>query len=262
MYSEWANSSQLRILNTLPNITLLTPANGNITTNRTPTFTWSGADDDTDSLTYEINISLVASSTCSDTNLYENNNTIGSSTSYTASRYLKCLIDNNDFYNWTVRAYDGEAFGSWAARKNVSVQSDISMSLPVNYILFGAMNMSQSINTTSGSPAPFVLRNDGNALLNISINSSALFVEGSHPSNNLQYKIRNKSGCYEDTGTQTSFTQIPATSAQALNKLNFTSGYQTGCNNVSVDVLVTVPSGEAPGNKSTIVTFISRLGEI
>ena len=43
--------------------------------------------------------------------------------------------------------------------------------------------------------------------------------------------------------------------------MNFTAGYQTGCSNTSVDLLVEVPPEERGGDKASIITFISSLGE-
>ena len=59
LYSNWVNSSNLTILNSLPVVTLTNPDNGALVTNRTPTFNWTAQDDDQDSLGYEFNISLI-----------------------------------------------------------------------------------------------------------------------------------------------------------------------------------------------------------
>jgi parallel beta-helix repeat protein len=258
------NNTETRTINVnrAPSVTLLSPANGNITTNRMPTFTWSGSDPDGDSLVYDINLS------CYDSN---GNSVISSGsdyqsgigvTSYTPSSYLKCLNDNGQYYGWTVRAYDQLAYSDWAASRNISINSLIVVSLPVSSVNFSSMNNFESKNTSTGDPAPFILSNDGNAELNISVNFTDLFSSVQNPSNNYQYKIRNNSlGCYIDSGTQTSWAQAPSMTGFAINRLNFTSGYQSGCNNVSVDLLVTIPGQEPAGNKSSITTFISGLGE-
>jgi len=88
---------------------LTSPANNNVTTNRTPTFTWSGSDDDNDALQYEINLTCwQAGSIVTLGSQY--NDTLGSATSYTPTSYLKCLSDNGQYYNWTTRVYDGEEY--------------------------------------------------------------------------------------------------------------------------------------------------------
>ena len=263
-YSNWVNSTNITILNSLPTISLTSPANSNITTNRTPIFIYSGSDADSDSLSYEINLTCYESgSIVSAGSQYINKDTVGSSTSYTLTNYLKCLKDNNQLYNWTVRAYDGEGFGNWnASERNISIQSSVSISLPRDSVNFGSMNVSQSENTSDDEPLPPVLRNDGNAELNISINFTSLWDSVSMPDSSFQYRIRNTSvGCFVASGTQTAWANSPLITANAINRLNFTSGYQTGCSNSSIDIYVSVPAQEPPGNKSSLITLTSSLGE-
>jgi len=264
-YSDWANSSVLTILNSPPTVTLIIPSDNNITTNRTPEFSWTGSDDDSDSLEYEINITCwEAGSIVTAGSVFKDKNEIGNSTSYTPSvgDYLKCLSDNNQNYKWTVRAYDGSVYGDWASLRNLSVQSLLTISLPQNSINFGKMNLSDSENTSDDSPLPIILRNDGNAELNISTNFTDLWITQPNPSSYFQYKIRNTtSGCFVQSGTQTSWIESPSITAHAIERLNFTSGYQIGCNNVSVDIYIKVPEAEPSGNKSAIITLTSKLAE-
>ena len=263
-YSDWANSSAITILNTVPAVNLTAPENANETTNRTPEFSWTGDDDDSDSLTYEINISGYYSgggrrSACDD---YQDKAAIGSDTSYIPSEYIRCLVDNGYYLNWTVRAYDTEEYGSWTAERNITINSEITVSLPVSEINFGSMNLSEYKDTTGDDPEAIVLQNDGNAEINVSINFTALWDSAAFPSDKFRYKLREPSGeCYEDAGTQTAWLNAPPTTTESVNKLNFTSGYQTGCNNASLDINITVPSDEPAGNKSSIVTFTASLSE-
>ncbi|MFA5723595.1 MAG: LamG domain-containing protein [Candidatus Pacearchaeota archaeon] len=264
-YSEWVNSSELVILNTLPNVTLISPVENNLTTNRTPLFSWNGSDDDEDILTYEFNLTLVPSSLCTDSfERSQNKETLLSNTSYIATPYLRCLYDNGDFYNWKVRAYDGETYSNWTNLRNVSIQSLVSISLPVDSINFGVLGLSEKANTSSGEYPPMILQNNGNVESNITANFTDLWEGASNPSENYQFKITNTtSNCFNPLNTITSFTNAtaPGITGNIIQKLNFTSGYQTGCNNVSVDILVRVPSSEPAGNKSSMITFTSHLGE-
>ncbi len=265
-YSNWVNSSapaNLTILNTVPTATLIAPANANQTTDRTPNFNWTGSDDDNDTLTYEINISLVAGSLCSEADRYVNKDSLGSNLNYTPSNYLKCLWDNLDNYTWTVRAYDGQSFGVWnASARYILISSDVSVSLPVSSVNFGTMNISASENTSDGNPAPIVLQNNGNAYLNVSVNFTSLWSSVNLPNETFRFKIRNVSaGCFNYGNSTTSWTNSPLITASVINRLNFTAGYQTGCNNASVDLFVQVPVNEVAGSKSSIINFISQLGE-
>lgn len=263
--SNWVNTSvNLSILNSLPVVTLSAPAHGNITINRTPVFSWTGNDDDGDTLEYELNLTCyyIPGGACSTDTRYITRGTIGTATSYLTSPFLAFLFDNNYYYNWSVRSWDGDSFGSWTAHRNISIQSDIVISLANASIQFGALNLSASQNTTTGNPSSIVLRNNGNTLLNVSLNFTSLFLRAPSPSDNLQYRISNNTAnCFISTGTQTSFAQAPTLLTRAIHQMNFTSGYQTACSNLSVDVLVTVPSDEPPGNKSSLITFVASLGE-
>ena len=263
-YSAWVNSSYVKILNSLPSVLLSSPADKNQTTNRTPVFSWTGSDNDNDALTYEINISCLYTpgGTCHAGDRYVNKDSLSSATSYKPSAYLEYLLDNNYFYNWTIRAYDGESFSSWAIERNISIISELVMSLPIQEIDFSNLTIGQSANTSTGNPAPLVLRNDGNTYLNVSINFSTLFSNVAMPSSNYQFKVnRTADDCFVDAGTQTTWLNANSITTFAINRLNFTSGYQAGCRNASIDLLVSVPMNELPGKKSSIITFISSLGE-
>ena len=263
--TEWTNSSELLILNTLPNVTLILPVENNITDNRTPLFTWNASDDDSDTLKFEFNITLIPSSLCTDSfDRYQSKEALLGNTSYTATPYLRCLSDNGDFYNWTVRAYDGENYSNWTNPRSISIQSLVSISLPVENINFGVLKLSEKANTSSGDYSPMVLENNGNVESNITANFTNLWESAPNPSQHYQFKITNTtSSCFNPSSTTTSFTNAtaPGITGNVIQNLNFTSGYQAGCNNVSVDVLLEVPSGEPAGNKSSTITFTSYLGE-
>ncbi|MBS3080109.1 LamG domain-containing protein [Candidatus Pacearchaeota archaeon] len=268
IFSNWTNSSSppnVTIVNTLPTVALTDPANGNATTDRTPNFSYSGSDDDSDSLEYEINLTAyyTGGGRRQSCDQYLNKNIVGSATVFAPTTYLKCLIDNGYYFNWTVRAYDGDGYGDWnESERNITIQSDISVSLPVSVVNFGTLNVSKSDNTSDDSPAPFIIRNDGNADQNISVNFTQIFDRVTIPNESLRFMIRNlTAGCFIVANTTTSWTNAPTATTPIIHRLNFTSGYQDGCSNSSVDIHIKVPSDEPPGDKSSVVTFISSLGE-
>ena len=113
-----------------------------------------------------------------------------------------------------------------------------------------------------------ILKNDGNAELNITVNFTDLWNSVSNPSKYFQFKIRNlTNNCFVYSNTTTSWTNAtaPGITAHAIQRLNFTSGYQTGCNNASIDINIEVPSTETVSidnePRSSIITFMSSLGE-
>jgi hypothetical protein len=254
-----ANSSNLTILNTVPTLNLSSPANDTTTTDRTPTFNWSANDEDNDALTFELVVNLTAASTCFESDRYI---TGISESNHTLADYLKCLWDNNDFYTWEVRAYDGENYSLWTQQRTIKIQSEIILSVPVNNVNFGTLDIFDKDNTTDDSPQPFVINNSGNALVNISANFSFIFEKVQAASQYYRYKARNRtSGCFVIEESVINFTDASSITSNVITRLNFTSGFQTGCNNASLDILLEVPPEEPPGNKSSIATFIASLAE-
>jgi len=257
-YSDWVNSSKLEILNTLPVVTLVSPANYNITTNRTPEFSWSGSDDDGDSLYYDVNISCYPQ--CSiDNRLIED---IGGDETYVITAYLQYLKDNNDYYNWSVRASDdaGDTYGEWADDWKIEIQAEVIMSLPVDNINFGSLGMDATSNTTGGSPAPFEIQNDGNCLLNISLNATDLWTSIFGNSSYYQYKIDNKTGeegSFNWDLSDIDWTQVPNSNQIVIVKLNWSDATDSA----EMDLLVTVPPQESAGDKSSTLHFTAELGE-
>ncbi|MCK4553039.1 LamG domain-containing protein [Candidatus Pacearchaeota archaeon] len=251
-------SNTLTIANTLPTVTLVSPEDENTTTNRTPFFSWSGSDDDGDSLEYELNLTLVASSLCTD----PDRGVIGiSDENYTVSHYLNCLYDNSDYYEWSVRASDdsGSTYGAWSSIRKIYINSDIVISLPVDAINFGSF-LTGTNDTSDDVPAPFELQNDGNCLLNVSINATDLWTAVSNPSDYFKYKIDNKSGeagAFNWLQSQIDWQQIPATEATSIVELNWSNSMDIA----EIDLNVTVPSQEVAGDKSSTVYFIASLGE-
>ncbi len=253
-FSNLTFSQNLIILNTPPITNLASPADGNITTNRTPTFIWNAADDDNDILTYELNVSCYPG--CSSDNRYF----IGlNNLSNTLTNDLQFLSDNNFYYNWSARAHDGETFGNWAKERRINIQSLLTISLINNSVNFGELKNNETKNTTSGSPEPLVIQNDGNSFLNIGVDAASFFESEPNPTSNYQFKIDNSTehGAFDWIFSLVDWTNIPAVTTLAIAKLNYLDSRDTA----RIDLLVRVPDEEPAGNKSSIITFTSTLGE-
>lgn len=260
-YSEWYNSSNLSIENTAPNIpTLISPPNGNITTNRTPSFYWNGSDIDGDTLTYELSLTCYNSlgGGCSDDNrlisgISEENKTL--------SNYLEYLKDNDYYYNWSVRAYDGVYYSLWASPWKLEIQASLDVILINDTINFESIERDESKNTTLNEPYPFSLQNDGNCFANVSINATQLWNTIPSDSNSYQFKADNytqENGSFDWLSSKFSWTQMPITGQTiAISKFNFNDTQDV----VEVDVLVTVPNQEPAGDRQSTVYFPISLGE-
>ncbi len=261
--SGWGNSSNLTILNSLPIVILEYPADEANIISRTPNFNWTSSDADEDSLKYQINITLLGSSSCVDlerdiTGISDENYTISE------SNYLKCLHDNQDWYQWKVRASDdsGVSYGNYTDLWNFTVDSVLTIELLNDTINFGSINITQTNDTSNDNPIPFLLENKGNCLINVSLNASELWNSVGGNSNNYRYKIDNKSGeqgAFDNSLSKINWTQIPITPENNTAIVFF--NWSDVNDLAEIDLLVIVPENEPPGSKSSNITFISRLAE-
>ncbi|MBU3913734.1 MAG: hypothetical protein KKE50_06605, partial [Nanoarchaeota archaeon] len=249
-YSNWSNSSSLEIRNSLPVVTLLSPESGNITINRTPEFSWSASDADSDDLTYEINIT---SSSFTDDDRYLADIL---SLSYVPSSDLKYLSDNGYYYTWRVRATDGD-YGDWTDSNTINITSYVSISLLTDSVNFGITNMSEEKNTTQDNPAPMIINNAGNVLVNVSVNATELWESESQPTERFIGKIRSYFG--NASWANTTWFRIPSLTGAVsiIDRLQ----YKDTNDSVKFDISVKVPDAEPPGNKSSTINFLARLAE-
>jgi hypothetical protein len=261
-YSDWVNTTNLTILNTPPVVALTGPDDSILVSNRTSEFNWTGTDDDAgDSLTYEINITLVAASLCGDA-YREVSNFAG--TEYAPETEMRCLYDNLDYYTWSARASDGEVNGSWAPAYKINITSLIVMSLPTSLIEFGKLNYlgSNSNDTADNSPLPFVIQNDGNCFVNVSIAASSMWKTLANPNSYYQFKVNlsNELNSFNWETSTTSWTDMPlagVATGMAIAKLNYSDTQDSA----AVDIRVQVPSLEPPLVRNSTVVFTSSLGE-
>ncbi len=256
-YSSWAHSENLIIVNTIPTTTLSSPSNGFSTIDRTPTFNWVGEDDDNDDITYDFNISLVASSLCTDSDKFIEDI---STNTYTTSA-LNCFFDNGDYYIWSVRAKDDESTGEWENYYNINISVLIDISVPVSSVSFGEIPYLGSDNTTDNSPLPFVIQNNGNSFINLNISATDLWDIVSNPTEYYKIKVDNVSGeegAFNWTGSTVDWVNVPAIGDTIfIDKLN----YLDYIDSAEIDIYVQVPVNEIPTAKSSTITFVSSFDE-
>ena len=254
-YSEWGNSDNMTILNSKPVVTLSLPADGAALVDRTPTFTWTATDGDGDDLTYTINVSSVASSLCEDADRINTSDGL----SYTPTTDLRCLFDNNDYYVWKVQANDGEEDGAWSDERNFSISTTVSITMVSSDIYLGSLLRGNSSNTDDG-PSPFEIENDGNVLINVSINATKLW--DTEPDSSLYYQFKADASSESDSfswlGSLTNWTNVPFTGyVVAVNNLE----YEEASDTAEIDINVTVPINEDYGIKNSTIVFLGVLSE-
>ncbi|MCD6496556.1 MAG: hypothetical protein J7K54_04765 [Candidatus Aenigmarchaeota archaeon] len=262
--SDWNNAS-LTILNTPPDqIVLSAPESGNTTTNRTPAFSWvEGTDDDSDSLTYYLNLTcgyLGGGTDCSDDNhltLVQNGNCSAGFCNFTIPYELKYFGDDNYYYNWSVRAYDQEDYGTWSSTRNITINTNVAITLYNDTVQFGAILLGQSNDTTDDSPEPFRIRNDGNCFVDVNLSSSDLMWDTHpEPSSYYMYKVDNVTGeenslNWSSPNTTSSWSPVPDVNGSAMSFFN----YSDATDEAEIDLYIEPPSGEPAGVKTSTLLF-------
>lgn len=225
----------------------------------TPSFTWTGSDDDNDILTYEFNISLVPAGFCSDPDVYAQSLPTGD---YTLTSDLNCFADDGNYYIWSARANDGVGFGDWASYFRINITTLVSINMTTDLIEFGKMIPLVSNDTTDNSPNPFVIENDGNVKVNVSVGASSLWTSIANPSSYYKFKIDNKTNELNSFNwplSLTSWTNMPIT-ASAIRGITELK-YQDANDSAEIDVYVEVPPNEQPGTRNSTVTLTATRGE-
>lgn len=265
-YSSWTNTTgNVTILNTLPDIPgLSSPADGSATTDRTPMFSWTGTpnDDDGDVVSFDLNITCynTAGGPCAGSGNDDRLITGISSTTETLTSELQYFIDNNDYYNWTVRAYDGEEYSSWATDYSLNITALVDVTLPNGSVEFGVVSPLGNYDTTDDSPKPFLIQNDGTVFVNISISATDLWAKQLNPSRYYQYKIANytlENGSFNWALSRIFFRNLSTSAETAIVELNYSNATDTA----EIDINISVPLDEPADVRSSTVTFTASLTE-
>jgi len=146
----------------------------------------------------------------------------------------------------------------------VNITAVVSMSfVGASNVAFNnlAYTVSNQTNQSTNSPAPFILQNDGNALLNISLASSSLWFTVANPNQYYRFKADNVStenGSFDWRLSTTVFTNVPLLDTLAVVNLNYTN---VSMNSVALDLFVQSPPNEPANYHNATITFTSRLTE-
>jgi len=243
-------SNSLVIVNSAPNITLLTPTNGQTLTsytNRTPRFTWNGSDADNDSLTYTIWISTNSAFTAINQ----------TSSGLTDQNYTASDVGVDTVYYWKVEAYDSTTRTN-SSTFNFTLQSYEAISLVNASVNFSTVNLGYEDNTTDNSPWPLRIMNSGNVYVNLTINASALWVDPVAPlgTNYYRFKADNvtgEAGAFNYSASTTSWTNMSATPISLLKSLDF----HDVTDEAEIDLYIKVPLNEPAGGKTSTITISS-----
>jgi len=169
---------------------------------------------------------------------------------------------NGDYYEWTVQACENataDLFCSdWATPRTINITALVQISLPTSFTDFGDMGIGNSKNTTNDTISPFVIKNDGNCKVNVSMNATQLWDSIAYEASNyFMSKIRAFVG--NASWAQTSWFQLPPITGLTVvaSDLNYTDT----SDDLTIDLLLEVPVNEPPGNKTSTINFQAELSE-
>ncbi len=236
--------------NVPPNkIVLSYPENGDGQfTNRTPKFNWTeGTDQDGDTLTYHIQVSL--NSDCSDPLINE--------TGIPNNYYQQDSELEFATYYWRVRANDSYEYGEWSDIWNFTLVTYIEINLTNDLIEFGMMALNEVNDTADGDPEPFKMENIGNTEANISVNATSLWDSESLDTEYYQFKANrtDSQDSFNWSLSQTTWENISSSYKLAIAYFNHTDGND----DAALDLKIKVPESESPGTKNSTIEFYSEV---
>ncbi|MFH1849772.1 MAG: hypothetical protein ABH879_06315 [archaeon] len=232
-------------------VNLSKPNTSNWTTDRTPRLEWlEGIDPDGDPLVYDIFVKCLPS--CSVDNRTGFNIT---ALNWTPEKELNYFWDDNDYYEWRVRAFDNMSYGNNSLVRNFTVRSSVILTLLNSSVNFGEKSIGDTDDTTDDDPTPFLLRNDGNSVANVNISAiRLLFDSAPAASGYFRYKsdvYSEEPGSFNYSGSTTTWAPVPISNTTIIHKLN-----NTDANDLAeIDLAIQVPLDEPSGKKNSTIVF-------
>ncbi|MBW2980533.1 hypothetical protein KY360_03890 [Candidatus Woesearchaeota archaeon] len=228
---------------------LVYPENNSSIIDRTPTFIWNNSyDPENDTVSYRLVVDEDITFNSTDIDV----NSIAETpiqTNYTSPIELE--VDT--VYYWRVRGYDNYSYGNWSTVFNFTIESYAAISLITDIINFSTVVPSYTDNTTDNNPGPFLLENQGNIHLNVTVTGTRMFSEGTFPGENLQFKIDiNETNSFNYGTSTTSWTNVTNESS-VVDIADF--DWHDISDTAEGDILIRVPDEEPSGGKNSSVTF-------
>lgn len=230
---------------------LISPNSSGFYINRNESFNWTaGSDVEGDDLNYTINIthSTVADPTpipvANITTLY-----------YYAQEEMHTNDETMDVpYFWNLQVCDLWDCSSWSLPENFTITSYLSVSIIQNETNFNTVNLGETLDTDSDA-SPFIFENDGNVNANVTnATASNLWTTVLLDTNFYQLKTDVQEANSFNSGT----SQITWTNVTGTPNNNLVIGdlnYSDVNDEAQVDIRITVPGAEPPGDKNSIINF-------
>lgn len=231
--------------------TLISPNSTGFYIDRNQSFNWTvGSDIEGDEINYTINIthSTVADPTpipvANITTLY-----------YYVSEEMHTNDETMDIpYYWSLQVCDLWDCSEWSALENFTITSYLSVSITQNETNFNTVNLGQTLDTDSDA-SPFIFENDGNVNANAT-NATATDLWETVTLDTSFYQLKadvQESNSFDNGGSQTTWMNVSGTPNNniIIGNLN----YSDANDEAQVDIRITVPGAEPPGQKNSIINF-------
>lgn len=162
-------------------------------------------------------------------------------------------------YNVSVNSTQNTTTVNLTVKCTVTTAQDTTISMVKSTVSFENMAISETNNTDDDNPPPFVIRNDGNVNVNITIAATDLFSSTANPTTNYQWNsTANESGSLQNNVLGQNlfgYTNTPASGSptKCIGELKSADANDQA----TVNINLTIPSVETGGNKTSTVTFIA-----
>ncbi|MFH1424086.1 MAG: hypothetical protein ABIG20_00210 [archaeon] len=150
-----------------------------------------------------------------------------------------------------------------SAAINLTVNTSTSISLEISTVDFGTLMTNSTDDTSDNSPQPFVVRNDGNVNVDVSIKANQSMFSGTGAGNDtdtFQFKTANCSlsvcgfielNSFDWANSTISWTNFTDVEQGVIDSLE----YANTSDEAEVDIRVFVPLDEPAGSKGATITF-------
>ncbi|MDD5416593.1 MAG: hypothetical protein PHU12_01305 [Candidatus Aenigmarchaeota archaeon] len=156
----------------------------------------------------------------------------------------------------------GSITGMPIGTASVTVAGTAQISLPVSTVSFGTMPPGAINETSSNSPQPFLIQNDGTVSVNVTIarepSSPILFSGTGSGDNSASFQfaanVSTEAGSFDTSTSIMTWTNMPGTAP-----IEFLKGlkHPTPSDSAEVELRIAVPGDEPPGVKSEALSFIA-----
>jgi hypothetical protein len=164
-------------------------------------------------------------------------------------------LDLDSPYTWIVKAYDGELYGQESDAFNYTVQSLVDVSLVAANISMSGLEPGDNMSTVNETPPPFVIENNGNVFVNLSVSANGQLWENA-PLGTKYFRFMagensSKPNSFNMSLSASDWLNMSSTGQLAVADLD----YNDSSDYAEIEIAAEVPQSEPPGVKSTNVVI-------